>query len=154
MRTNVRAPGVSAHAGAGPIEGGHVEPGEQSDALAQGGLEVELAGHGTSRELGHRVTTTALVREQLDHLVLDERRVDVQHHEPLGPASQAVGLDRDVDRVDGGDLDEPRAQLVDRRARHRQLVAEDRVAGQTEDAIDVPPAARDRIGDRARTRSV
>ncbi len=47
--------------------------------------------------------------QHLDDLALDQRRVDVEHDEPLGPPRQAVVLERDVDTLVGRD---PRQRLL------------------------------------------
>ena len=68
--------------------------------------------------LADLVVAAGLGGEQLDDLVLDEGRVDVEHHQSLRPSPEAVGLDRDVDAALGAHLDESPTEVVDRRAEH------------------------------------
>ena len=81
--------------------------------------EVQLAAHRGLGDLGDRGLGAGPGGEHLDDLALDQRRVDVEHDEPLGPSRQAVVLERDVDA------------LVDRHPGQRRLQL----------AVARPPAA-------------
>src|SRR5690606_16926339 len=72
------------HPAAHRVEHRHGEPGEGRDAVAEALLEVELAVHRLEGDLGDAIARAGLVREELDHLVLDERGVDVEHDEESG----------------------------------------------------------------------
>ena len=100
-----------------PVDRRHLEPGQSAYPLAERGLEVELTGH---RRSGHRLhlgPAAGLVGQQLDHLVGDQGRVDVHHHQPLGPPLEAVDLDGDVDAVLLRDADQGRSASRRRRRR-------------------------------------
>jgi hypothetical protein len=100
--------------------------------------------------VGDLLAAAGFVGEQLDHLVLDERRVDVEHDQPLGAPLEALALDGDVDAV----LGRRREQLgCASRSMSPSTTTnsydDDRVAGEPHDAVDVAAAGRDRPGHRA-----
>ena len=89
MRIVVRAPGVSSQIGGDVVDDRRVETGERRDALVQRLGEVDLAAHRRFGDGADLVLDTGPRREHLDDLALHERRVDVEHDEPLGPAGQS-----------------------------------------------------------------
>ena len=92
------------------VEHGFVESGKGGDALPQRILEVDLAPHRRLRDRADLVLDTGAGGEHLDHLALDEGRVDVEHDEPLGAPGESGALDRDVDAGPDCDLREPGTQ--------------------------------------------
>ena len=78
-------------ADAGPDLGEHAlgQPGEGRDALPQALGEVELAAHRALGHLGDEVARAGGIREQFDHLVLDQGGVGVEHHEEARVARRA-----------------------------------------------------------------
>ena len=83
--------------------------------------------------------------EHLDDLTLDQRGVDVEDDEPLGPSRQAVVLERDVDALGDGDPRHRGLQLRVGTARwHRdpQLQSGHRVVGDPADEVDVDAQRR------------
>ena len=84
--------------------------------------------------------------QHLDHLALDEGRVDVQHDQPLGPPVQAGPLDGDVDAQRRGGQREPGPQLGRGCAGDLHLHRRDGVVGDPHDPVDVGPAAGDAPG--------
>ncbi len=123
-----------------------VETFEQGYPLSQRPFEVDLPSQGRGCDLGHPMADTSFLGEQVDHLVLDECRVDVEDHQSLGSPLQALGLNGDVNGAVGGKDDELFPDLVDVATRHRQFVGDHRIAGEPEDAFDVAPALSDGAG--------
>ena len=129
--------GREAHGGADVVQHRGGQPGEAGDPFVQARGEVELAAHGPlgdGRDLGG---PPGLGGEQLDHLVLDERRVDVHHDEAPAAAGQAGGGDRDVHPVRGRLGGELAAQDEHVVAGDVELDRGHRVAGEPADAVDV-----------------
>ena len=143
----MRAPGVSRRLGPHLVEDAGVEAFEQRDALPQRGGEVELAAHGRLGHLGHLGGAAGPVGEQVDDLVLDQRRVDVHHDQPHRPPVEAGPLHRHVHPAVDGHLGERVPQRHRVGPRHVELDAGHRVAGQPGDPVDVG-AARPRSGPR------
>ena len=84
--------------------------------------------------------------QQVDHLVADERGVDVHHDHARRAPRQTVRLYGDVNAPVGGHLDQVGAELVALRTLHQEFVAPHREAGEPVDAIDVPAAGGDGAG--------
>ncbi len=149
MRTKVRAPGREPDPRPRPLEGVDIEPGQQCDTGAERPFEVQLALHRPVGDVAHLVGAARLLGEELDHLVLDEGRVDVEDHEPFGPPPEPLGLHGDVEAVRGGHLAQVALQ------RHRfgpadtELVRVHGVARQADDPVDVRPRRGDRRRDGA-----
>ena len=95
---------------------------------------------------GDLVAVTAVRGEQLDHLALDQRRVDVHHDQPHRAAQQAGRLDRDVHALRGRLEREQGAEPFGVRAGHVQVDGGDGVARHPLDPVDVGAA----VGDPAR----
>ena len=93
----MRAPGVSRTSRAHLVHHRGVQPLQQRHARVQRLLEVQLAAHRGRRHLGDLVLAAGVRGEQLDDLVLDERRVDVHDDQALRPAVQPGRHDRHVD---------------------------------------------------------
>ncbi len=72
------------------------EPCEDRDPLAQALGEVELPTHRGLGDGVHLLGTPGMGREELDDLVLDEGRVDVEDDKPAPATSQARGGDGEV----------------------------------------------------------
>src|SRR6185437_563048 len=70
---------------------------QHRDALAQGTGEVELAGHGTARDVGDLGADAGARRDVVEELVLDQRRFHVGDEQRL--ASFGGRQHRSVDRV-------------------------------------------------------
>ena len=86
--------------------------------------------------------------EELDDLVLDQRRVDVEHDEPLRPAVEPRRLDGDVEAARRGVDDQGLAEPVGVVGSGQiELDAGDGVARQPGDPVDVGAAAGDAGGD-------
>ena len=116
--------------------------------------EIQLAAH---RGLGDRRDLALRARaggQHLDDLALDQRRIDVEHDEPLGAPVQAVVLDRDVDLLLGGHPGQRGLQLAVGSRRHRdpQLQAGDRIVGDAADEVDVDAQRGHLAGHRAECR--
>ncbi len=137
VRTRVRAPGVSSTASRTSSRTEAGRPGQGRHAGAQRLLEVELAGHRARRHLGDLGLAAAVRREQLDDLLLDEGRVDVEDDEAAAAAGQAARCDRDVDALGRGDERELGAQGRHVGAGDVELDGRHGVARQTTDAVDV-----------------
>ncbi len=136
----VRAPGVSSICSPTSSSTSAGRPGQRRDATVQRLGEVQFAAHGGLGDLGDGRVRTDLVGQHLDDLALDQRRVDVEDDEPLGPSRQAVVLQRDVDTLVDGDPRQRGLQLaVDAAGRHRdpQLQSGHRVVGDAADEVDV-----------------
>ena len=97
VRTRVRAPGVRSQEAAHRVEGRLVEPGQEPHPLAERLLEIDLPRHGRLGHRGHLGAAPALLGQQVDDLALEEGRIGIEHDQVLGPAVEAVDLDRDVD---------------------------------------------------------
>ena len=86
------------HLGAHLVHHRRVEPRQQRHPRVQRLLEVQLAAHRRPPSPRRPSSSQPGVRgEELDHLVLDERRVDVHDDQPLRPAVQPGRDDRHVD---------------------------------------------------------
>ena len=105
----------------------------------------------TAADLG---AVPAVGGQQLDHLALDQRGVDVHHDQPHRAAQQARGLDRDVDALRGGLEREQRAQPVGVGAGDVQVDGGDRVARHPLDPVDVGAAVGDPAGDGGHRRGL
>ena len=92
--------------GASVVDHGCVQAGQRPDTFSQRRLEVDLSGHCSRGDLPDPVGGPGALSEKLDHLVLDERRIDVEHHETLGATVDAFGLNRQIDAVLPGDLEQ------------------------------------------------
>ena len=94
--------------------------GQRRDATVQRLGEVQFAPHGGLGDLRDGRVRADPVGQHLDDLALDQRRVDVEHDEPLGPSRQAVVLQRDVHALFDGDPRQRGLQLrVGSPGRHR-----------------------------------
>ena len=113
----------------------------------QRGGEVDLAAHCGIGDARHLVEMTRVRREELDHLALDECRVDVHDDETFGAAGETGRLHRDVDLQIGSHEGERRAQLLWISTRHDQLDTGDGIRGQPLDVVDVGAGRGDAIGD-------
>ena len=129
------------------VENGGGQTRQGLDAGAEGLLEVQLTRHGAGRHLGDLRFTAAVRREQLDDLLLDERRVDVEDDEAPAAAREPTGCDRDVDPLRGGDERELGAQGGHVGPGDVELHGRHRVAGQAPDAVDVGPVVGDACRD-------
>jgi hypothetical protein len=114
----------------------------------QGLLEVQLAAHGACGDLGDLVLAPGVCGEEFDHLVLDERRVDIHDDQPLSPALETGGDHGDVDAVPGGLQGEGRTQDGGLGPGDVELHSRDGVLGEPEDAVDVAAGGGDAGGDR------
>ena len=132
--------------------------------------EVQFTAHGGLGDLRHRRLRADSGGQHLDDLALDQRRVDVEHDEPLGPSRQAVVLQRDVDALFDRDPRHRRLQLAVGRPRWHgdaQLQPGDGIVRDAADEVDVdsergnlpghdaerlrrdgPPQHHDRVGGR------
>ena len=142
-------PGGEADPAVEPVEHGGVEALQGGHPGGQRLGEVELAGHGPLGDGRHLIAGAGLVGQQLDGLVLDEGGVDVEHHQPVGPAAQPLVVDGHVARqVVGpgqqGGLDAGPVGPAD-----RQLVGHHRVTGQADDPVDVAAVGGHHGGDGA-----
>ena len=102
--------------------------------------EVELASHRGFGDLGDGGVRTDLVGQHLDDLTLDQRRVDVEHDEPLASSGKAVVLQRDVHTLIDRDPRHRGLQLgVDTAGwhRHPQLQSRYRIVGDAANEVDV-----------------
>src|SRR5690606_17136811 len=95
------------------------------------------------------VFDSRLARQQVDHFLLDQGRIDVHHDKPFGTTTESVGLDRHVYGAGCGKLDQPFPDLIDVPIRNDQLVADHRITGQPKDPFDVSSPGGDRGGDQA-----
>ena len=84
------------------------QPGQRGDPSVQGLGEVDLTAHRRFGHLRDRRLGPGVRGEHLDDLALDQRGVDVEHDQPLGPPRQAVVLDGDVDALGDGDAGQDR----------------------------------------------
>ena len=75
------------------IEDGLRQTGQQSDTFGQGFGEVELAGHGAFGDVGDLVSDSGVGGDEVDDLLVDERRIDV-HDEQLDGDLGGMGLGR------------------------------------------------------------
>ena len=130
------------------VQHGCREAGERGHPGPQRLLEVELAGHGPGGHLGDLGLATAVGREQLDDLLLDEGRVDVEHHEPAAAPGQAAGRHGDVDPDRGRGQRELAAQRRHVGTRDVELDRRHGVARQPSDAVDVGAVLADAAGDQ------
>ena len=116
--------------------------------MAQRRFEIEFAGH---RSVGHRLhfgKTARLGGEKLDHFVLDERGVDVEHDEAFGPSTEPLSLNGDVEIGLGGRCCQKRTtQLLLLGGPHQELIGHHGVAREPHDAVDVRPDVGDCSGD-------
>ena len=147
MRISVRAPGASRSEPRDLVDDRRVQAGQQRDALVQRLGEVQLAAHGRGRHLAHLRRTARPGGEQVDRLVLEQRRVDVHDHQPHRPAVQPGSLYGDVDpELDR--LARERGAQADRvRAGNLELDAGNGPIGQPADPVDVRAARGDPAGD-------
>ncbi|GMA19809.1 hypothetical protein GCM10025862_18300 [Arsenicicoccus piscis] len=76
----------------------------------QAGGEVQLATHGALGHGGHLGLATRVVRQQLDDLVLDQRGVDVHHHQAAPVPGQPGGGDGHVEALARRGRGQPAAQ--------------------------------------------
>ena len=129
------------------VEGGARDAGEQGDALPQGRLEVELAAHRALGDPGDLALMPAVGGEELDHLALDQGRVDVHHDQPHRPPEQARRLYGDVHALRRGLEREQGAQPLGVGTRHVQVDRGDRIARHPLDPVDVRAAVGDPAGD-------
>ena len=97
MRSSVRAPGVRRSLRAHVVEHRLRQARQQRHAPTQRLGEVDLAGHRRLGDRGHLLGAAARVGQQVDDLVLEQRRVGVHHHEVLGAAVQSGALDGEVE---------------------------------------------------------
>ncbi len=119
MRIVVRAPGVSSTSVGDLVEHLGGQPGQRSDPLVQRFGEVQFAAHGGVGDRPDGFLGAGPRRQHLDDFLLDQRRVDVEHDEPLGPTRDAVVLQRDVDTDVAGDPRQHLLQLSPDTRRHR-----------------------------------
>ncbi len=117
--------------------------GQQRDPGVQRLREVELTAHRALGHLAHLGLAAGVRGDQLDHLVLDERRVDVHHHEVCAAAAEAASLHRDVHAERCRLRSQGLAQLLLVGARDRQLDRGHRVRRGAHDAVDVAPERGD-----------
>jgi hypothetical protein len=80
--------------------------------------------------------------QQLDHLVLDQGRVHVQHDQPLGPPLEVLALERHVDPVLPGGCDQGGPHPVEVAVQHRELEGGDRLAASRTIRSMLPPPSR------------
>jgi hypothetical protein len=126
-----------------PVQGGLVEPGQEPDSLSERILEIDLPRHGRLGHLGHLRAASALLGQQVDDLTLEERRIGIEDDQMLGPAMEAVHLDRDVDFPLYRLIGQCPPEQVEIASRHGEFVAVHGIGGQPHDALDVPVTARD-----------
>lgn len=119
------------------------QPFEQRDPPDQRLGEVELAAHGVVGDPGDLVQAPGVPGQQLDDLVLDQRRVDVHHDEALGAAVQAAALHGHVHLLGRRLRGQLRPQRLGIGAGHGELDARHRIARQPFDPVDVGSARRD-----------
>jgi hypothetical protein len=113
--------------------------------------EVQLAAHRCLGDRGDGLFGARPGGEHFDDFLLDQRRVDVEHDESLGPPRDAVVLHRDVDARVGGDPRQHRLKLSPDSGWHRypQLQAGDGVIGDAADEVDVDAERGHFAGDGA-----
>ena len=121
----------------------HRKASKERHPLAEGGGEVQLAGHGRLGDRCHLLLEPEPGRQLVDDLTLEERRVRIHDDQPLGATVESCTLDGDVDGFGDGELAEGGAQLFGVRASHQQLIGLDRSIAEADDALDVTPARRD-----------
>ena len=136
------------------LEVAFLHAGQEPHPLAQRLGEVDLSRHGGRGDRGHLRAAAAALRQQVDHLPLQQGGVRIQHDQVLGPAVQPGRLHGDIDLATRGRLGQRPPQRVDVGAGHRELVAVHRVRGQAHDALDVAAAPRDRPRHRLERRRV
>lgn len=123
--------------------------GKERNPSPQRFLEVEVALHRGFGDRGNLAAAANDIGDKIDHLVLYERRVDVEHDEALGPASHAFALDSNIEGGRRGSRGQQHvSKLIAVAARHSEFVAVDRVPRQSFDPIDVVAA----LGDHRRYR--
>ncbi len=85
VATNSRAPGRQVGFGPGAMERVELQAFQQRHALAQGAAEVDLAGHGASRDGCHLLADAGEGGELVQRLGGDDRAVHVGDQQPLAP---------------------------------------------------------------------
>ena len=80
-RNELRDAASDLHPRTNVIQRRHRHSAQRRDPLAQALGEVELTAHRTLGDRRHRLASAGVIGDELDHLVLDERRVDVEHDE-------------------------------------------------------------------------
>ncbi len=135
VRTNVRAPGVSRIRFRARSSASISRPSRRATRARQRVGEVEPAGHGQLRDLSHLGVAARLLCEKLDHLVLDQGGVDVEHDESLGATFQAGGLERDVEAVGSGCLGEHTLEFGPVSTSDQELVGVARGIGRVERCV-------------------
>ena len=118
---------------------------EQEDLYFVHSGEVELTPHRGLRDLRHLVGAPGARRQQVDDLLLDQRRVHVHHAQPHRAPVQPAALDRDVHAAIRGHLRQRGPQRAGLCPGDVQLYAGDRIAGQPGDAVDVGAARGDPV---------
>ena len=154
MRTRVRAPGVNTMPSRTASRSASLQAGQEPHPLAQRIGEVDLPRHGRRGHRGHLRAAAAPLRQEVDHLSLQQGGVGVEHDQVLGPPVQPRRLHREVDLAAGRRLGQGAAQAVDVGTRHRELVAVHRVRRQADDPLDVAATARDGTGHRLERRGI
>ena len=129
------------------VEHLRVEALEPGHAVAQRGLEVEIATHGGVRHGRHLRLQAGVGGEQVDDLALDQRGVDVEHDQAHAVAAEVGRLDRDVEALDRGLDREHRAERLGVGSGHMEVDRRHRVSRHPLDAVDVRAGVGDAAGD-------
>ena len=130
------------------VEDRRGQPAQRGDPLVQRLAEIDLTAHGGGSDRSHLRLPPGVGGQQLDHLVADQRGVDVHHDQPATLPGQPGGRDRHVETRLGGGLRKRRTQVCHIGMRNPEFDGGHRLPGQPAAAVDVAAVVGDHLGRR------